>query len=174
MPNVICFPSQPNLVMSEKLKITFDEPQHGWVGLTISYGDVSVTIVASYTPHDSFLELTNALRNLLLYEGEATVIWNEEPAESEIRFSRKNEEVKLDVWYDPDHRRDSERGNNILKVTGSYKEICHPFWRALRDLQGRFTAHELDTRWHRPFPSKEINMLTAAIKNANSITESRI
>ena len=50
--------------MPDKLKVAFDDPEHGWVGLTLSRGGESVTITASYTPSDSFLDLTNALHNL--------------------------------------------------------------------------------------------------------------
>ena len=81
-----------------------------------------------------------------------------------MRFSISGEEVKLEVYIFSDHRRDYGRGERELEITGSYEEICVPFWRALRSLQGRFSAEELDARWHRPFPWKEIEILTAAIK----------
>lgn len=44
--------------MKEKLKVSFDNPEHGWVGLYINYGEEAITIIASYTPSDSFLDLT--------------------------------------------------------------------------------------------------------------------
>jgi len=62
------------------------------------------------------------------------------------------------------HRRIARSGEKELEITGSYEEICVPFWRALRSLQGRFSAEELDARWHRPFPWKDIDQLTSAIK----------
>jgi hypothetical protein len=151
-------------MMKQKLKVRFDNPEHGWVGLTISQGEEPLTIVASYTPSDSFLDLTNALHNLLCYLVGGVVTWHEEPAETEIRFSISGEEVELEVYFFSDRRRDYGRGERELVITGSYEEICLPFWRALRSLQGRFSAEELDSRWHRPFPWKEIDLLTAAIK----------
>jgi hypothetical protein len=157
-------PSQRALVMKQKLKVSFDNPEHGWVGLTISQGEESLTITASYTPSDSFLDLTNALCNLLCYRGGGVVTWHEEPAETELRFSISRELVELEVYFFSDHRRDFGRGKRELAITGSYEEICMPFWRALRSLQGRFSAEELDARWHRPFPWKEIDILTTAIR----------
>ena len=150
--------------MKQKLKVSFDDPEHGWVGLTISHGEESLTIIASYTPSDSFLDLTNTLYNLLCYRIGGVVTWHEEPSETELRFSISGEQVKLEVYFFWDHRRDSGRGARELAITGSYGEICRPFWRALRSLQGRFSADELNARWHRPFPWKEIDVLTTIVK----------
>lgn len=136
----------------------------GQCRLTISQGEESLTIIASYTPSDSFLDLTSALYNLLCYRVGGAVTWHAEPAETELRFSISQEDVELEVYSFSDHRRDYGRGERELAITGSYEEICMPFWRALRSLQGRFSPEELDVRWHRPFPWKEIEILTAAIK----------
>jgi hypothetical protein len=73
--------------MKSKLKVSFDNPEHGWVGLFINYGEEAHRIIASYIPSDSFLDLTNILHNLLYYPIEAVIIWHEEPAETELRFS---------------------------------------------------------------------------------------
>ena len=151
--------------MSAKLKASFDDPDGGWVCLTIECGEHSETIIASYTPGDSFLDLTDGLYNLLQYDCEARIIWHEEPAETELRFIRTKKVVRLKVWFFQDHRRDDGRGEKEFEASGSYEEICLPFWRALRSLQGRFSANELTARWLRPFPWKEIDDLTKAIKD---------
>ena len=151
-------------MIKQKLKASFDNPENGWVGLTISQGGESLKIIASYAPSDSFLDLTNALYNLRCYRVGSVVAWHQEPAETELRFSISGDEVELDVYFFSDHRRDYGRGERVLAITGSYEEICTPFWRALRSLQGRFSVEELDARWHRPFPWKEIDLLTTTIK----------
>ena len=146
------------------LKASFDDPQHGWVCLKIDCGDESASIIASYTPSDSFLNLAKALSHLLHYEGEATVVWHEEPAETELRFFRTKDLVRLEVWSFFDYRRGCGRGEKGFEVSGSYEKICLPFWRALRSLQGRFSNEELEARWHRSFPWQEINLLTREIE----------
>jgi len=45
----------PDAIMTPKLKVSFDDPEHGWVGLLINCGDEAMSIIASYTPSDSFL-----------------------------------------------------------------------------------------------------------------------
>jgi hypothetical protein len=146
------------------LKASFDDPADGWVGLTISRGDEAVTINASYTPRDSFRELADALYKLFLHEGEAKVVWNEGPGEDEMRFSREGDFVRLEVCGHPGRSREEGRGERLFEASGSYGEVCVPFWRALRSLQGRFTGEELSARWHRPFPSEEVDGLTALLR----------
>ena len=150
-------------LMQSNLKIAFNDLEHGWVRLTISSGVETFTVVASYTPSDSFLDLTNALHSLLR-DGQAKVMWNCEPPEYEMLFSSGGSDISLQIYEYSDYRRGNERGEQVFAVSGTYKDICIPFWRALRDLQGRFSAEELDSRWHRPFPSREIDLLTAEIK----------
>jgi hypothetical protein len=151
--------------MPDKLKVAFDDPEHGWVGLTFSRGGESATIVASYTPSDSFLDLTDALYNLSQYSGEAKVIWHSGPTEYELRFAKEGGVIRLAALEYPDHLRDAGRGELFFEASGTYDEVCLPFWRALRDLQGRFSEAELNARWHRPFPSKEIDNLTALLRD---------
>lgn len=62
-------------------------------------GEESRTILASFTPSDSFLDLTNTLHNLLCYRVGGIVTWNEDPAETELRFSILAEVVELEVYF---------------------------------------------------------------------------
>lgn len=150
--------------MAERLKVAFDDPEHGWVGLTIGRGSESVTIIASYTPRDSFLDLADALYNLYLYSGETKVIWHSGSTEYELRFGREGNEVRLEAWEYPDRLRDAGRGERFFEASGSYEDVGLPFWRALRNLQGRFSAEELNRRWHRPFPARELDGLTSLLR----------
>ena len=149
-----------------KLKVAFDDPGDGWVRLTVSAGSEAVVIIASYTPYDSFLDLVNALYNLFHYDGEAKVIWNAGPVEYELQFAKTGRLVSLAVLEFPDRRRGQHAGQASFIASGSYEDIAIPFWRALRNLQGRFTADDLNARWHRPFPWKEIDNLTLVLRTA--------
>jgi len=153
--------------MSDKLKVVFDDPGDGWVGLKLSRDGEVADIIASYAPYDSFLDLVDALYNLFLYEGEWKVIWNEAPVEYEVCFGRAGTLVSLEVLEFPDRRREIQRAQSRLSASGSYEDVAVPFWRALRNLQGRFTTEELNARWHRPFPSKEIDGLMALLRTAS-------
>ncbi|HSE24914.1 MAG TPA: hypothetical protein VLB68_24855 [Pyrinomonadaceae bacterium] len=153
--------------MSHKLKVIFDDPGDGWVCVKLSCGVEIADIIACYTPYDSFLDLVDALYNLFLYEGEWRVSWNEAPVECELRFRKTGNLVNFELLEFPDHRRELQRAESRLKAKGSYDEIAIPFWRALRNLQGRFSSEELHTRWHRAFPSKELEELTFILRSAS-------
>ena len=153
--------------MISKLKVTFDDPEHGWIGLSLNCANESVTIIASYTPTDSLLDLINALYNLYLYSGEAKVIWHSGSTEYQFCFCREGDLVGLVAYEYPDHLRHYGRGEEFFKVRGSYEEVCLPLRRALRSLQGRYSCEELNRRWQRLFPSEEINGLTRLLQEGD-------
>lgn len=144
------------------LEVVFDDPAAGGIRLVVRGGGESVEIEATYL-YNGFLELTLALHRLLFTQGESVVMWQAEPREYEMRFLRIEKAVYLEVEAFPDSRRSANRGERLLFVTGTYDEICLPFWRALRSLQGRFSEVELQARWLGPFPWNEINKLSAEI-----------
>jgi hypothetical protein len=113
----------------------------------------------SYTPFDSLDELVGTLHGLTTYEDRKAVRISEEPEISELRFERVNSTMDLVVC-----RRASiqhRRCRMLLNTRGSTLEMCLPFWRALRNLQTRFSEREFELLWHRPFPTSEMEQLTA-------------
>lgn len=149
--------------MTTKLKVAFENPNAGWVTLTINQGGQTISLTASYI-YDSFLQLTYTLHSLLFGQGQAIVTWLTEPVEYEMRFAREADTLHLAIHDFPDRRRSPFLGRPLLTLSGSYEEVCLPFWRALRALQGRFSEQELHERWQRPFPSGEIAKLTQALE----------
>jgi len=72
----------------EKLKVSFNEPEHGWIGLSMICGEQSVFIdAASHTK--SFDELVNALLGCLEDKGDFVVAWFLEPATAELQNRAK-------------------------------------------------------------------------------------
>jgi hypothetical protein len=150
-----------------KLHVSFDDPNHGWIGITVRTDDDpadahSFTDSMSYTPFDSFWELVTAL-NLLAAGGNVAVAanWFSQPTRHEFRFARVEDVCSLQILtftefvHQPTAR---------LTARGTFREICRPFWKALRDLQTRFPKDELERRWHRPFPHAELDRLTQRVR----------
>lgn len=147
----------------DKLKVSFGEPAHGWIEVTLQYGEASLGFSASYV-YNGFFPLAEALLRLQDASGEVTVAWQCEPAEYEFQFARHDDVVTLQVLLFPDTRRSVfDIPEPRLSVAGSYDEVCLPFWRALRQLQGRFPEQEWETHWQDPFPTRELEILTAAL-----------
>jgi hypothetical protein len=146
------------------LKADFGDPENGWVSLALEDETAEVQVLASFTPGDSLLDLVRALHALLQEDGERTVTWYEEPRETDLRLLKCGDEIELSVHRYSGRRRVPGVADVVLRASGSYRQVCRPLWRALRELQGRFTEEELRKRWHRDFPTRELQKLTEAIR----------
>ncbi len=145
------------------LQVRFDDPEHGWIGVEIYDNQIEVLRFDASDIYPSFHALVMALLTMRDARGEAIVDWMQEPAEVEMCFSTREEAVQLEISSFPGSARPLERGDAELVFAGTYDEICLPFWRALRHLEGRYTPTELELRWHSSFPHRELEMLTAQL-----------
>ncbi|ABC29892.1 hypothetical protein HCH_03128 [Hahella chejuensis KCTC 2396] len=148
------------------MKVYFENIEHGWVDFRLeANGKNQIHEGFSYTPYDSFLELVDALFDMKSQQWpvQKKATFNTEPYEYEFHFKKENEKVHLNIVGYPDHRR-MDKSETIYAAEGTYEEICLPFWRGLRRLQGMHSAEELDKRWQRSFPSSEIDALTRLLK----------
>lgn len=145
-----------------QLHVTLGGPEAGWMLLTIRNGKQWLEIYVSAI-YPSLFTLAEALLSLLTVQGEQIVTWTCEPAEYDMVFVRNGDTVGLNIRAFPDSRRSKFVRNSVLAASGEYSEICLPFWRALRGLQGRFTESELSERWPGRFPDQILSTLTATL-----------
>lgn len=145
-----------------KLSVTFGDPEFGWIDVDLRFGAETFSIEASDV-YNAFFPLVDTLLQLHSAPGQNIVNWTVEPTEYDMHFSREGEAVTLDIFVWPDLSRNSFRQEKVFSASGSYAEICLPFWRALRGLQGRFSAADLETRWQNSFPQRELNALTVVL-----------
>jgi hypothetical protein len=146
-----------------KLKVSFDEPEHGWIAITMSADDEQFMLIPSHTPYDSITELAVALNKILEGYSEATVRWNEEPAEYEFVFRVSEGALNLDV-YEVTTVQGGIRRNSVFNFIGPRDQLLISFWRALRELQGRYDPSEYERRWQEPFPTREVEVLTQRMR----------
>lgn len=149
--------------MSRNLKFRLSDPRSGWLNVSLNWLGGEVEWATSYV-YDSLEQLVTALHGRLMSDGRSVVVWTSEPTEFETVFMRDGESLELRVYRHPGHQRGADTGELLLAVSGDYAEICLPFWRGLRELQGRLAPQEIDLGWQRPFPRKELEGLTEAIK----------
>ena len=76
---------------------------------------------------------------------------------------KEEEEISLAVTLHESYKR-TDKFESVFSLKGSYDQICMPFWRALRRLQTKHTPEELNERWHRAFPTDDLNKLNQLIK----------
>lgn len=153
----------------EKLKVSFNEPEHGWIGLSMICGEQSVFIdAASHT--ESFDELVNALLGCFENKSDIVVAWLLEPAIAELHFTKQGETVTLEVTetlnvFDTSTYKVKRVTRELqLSVSGTYAQICLPFWRALQSLEAKYSKHELEVRLQDTFPTERLSKLTAQIR----------
>ena len=145
-----------------KLSVIFGDPEFGWISVSLQFGTETFTMEASYV-YNAFFPLVDTLLQLHTALSQNVVGWTVEPTEYDMHFSRVGETITLDILVWPDSGRSSFRQEKLFSVSGSYAEICLPFWRALRGLQGRFSAADLEKRWQNSFPQRELNALTVVL-----------
>jgi hypothetical protein len=73
--------------------------------------------------------------------------------------------ITISIRQFPDSKMNIEKSTLRFAADGTFSEICRPFWKAVRDLQGRLTPRQLAEQWHREFPSAAFERLTAKMQN---------
>ncbi|HEX8920683.1 MAG TPA: hypothetical protein VF766_04360 [Pyrinomonadaceae bacterium] len=150
---------------NQKLMVSLESPQHGFMSLRLSAEGESFVSVASYTPYDSLRDLIAALCDALAGDCERIVKWNSEPEEFDFRLYAREDSIQLDIIRYPDHRRLAKTASVVFTFCGPKLETCWPFWKELRDLHRRTARDEFDRQWRREFPEGELQELTKRIRS---------
>jgi hypothetical protein len=159
-------------MMNQKLLVSLESPQHGFMSLRLSAERERFVAVVSYTPYDSLRDLVAALCDTLINDCERIVKWNSEPEEFDFKLSAHDEAIQLDIIRYQDHRRLAEASSVVFSFRGSRLETCWPFWKELRDLHRRTARDEFNRQWRREFPERELQELTKRIRSLKRQFES--
>ena len=143
-----------------QLKVRFGEPEHGWMSVSILANEVELLRIDASDIYPSLHLLVDALSAMLDSRAEKTVDWTEEPNEIEMRFTRDSENIKLEISSFLSSFRPLNSSESDFAFVGTYDEICLPFWRALRSLEGRYLPEDLAQLWTEPFPHRKLALLT--------------
>jgi hypothetical protein len=159
--------------MNQKLRVSLESPQHGFMSLRLSSATESFVAVVSHAPYDSLRDLIETLCAALAGDNDAIVKWNSEPEEYDFKLAARDDSVKLDIIHYPDHRRLAEASSTVFSFNGSKLEACLPFWKELRGLRRRIAQDEFDRQWRREFPEREMQELTKRIRSLKREVESK-
>ena len=151
--------------MNQKLRVSLESPQHGFMSLRLSSGKESFVTVVSCTPYDSLRDLIDALCGVMEGDVDANIKWNSEPEEFDFKLVARGDSVQFDTIRYPDHRRSQKFSSTVFSFRGSKLETCWPFWKELRDLHRRTAQDEFDRQWRREFPESEMQELTKRIRS---------
>jgi len=145
--------------MSEKLFVSFNSPQCGYMSIGLRTSEHKFTTAMRYKPYDSLTDWLKTLSALIENEGAFTVKWNAEPEEFDFQVERNGEAVSLNVIRYQDHRRLDEAKENVFEFQGTTKDFCLPFWQTLENMRRDIETDEFDKNWRREFPHNEFEAL---------------
>jgi hypothetical protein len=143
-----------------QLNIDFSDPEFGWIIISVDNGVDSITIEAD-SKFNSFQELTMGLFVLTSEDNQFTVTWLEEPDVTEWRFTKFAEDIVFENWRLPF----AKTAELKMQFSGSFQEVCIPFWRALQALKNRWERAELEKSLEDDFPFIDLERLTAEIES---------
>ncbi len=152
--------------MNQKLKVSFNSPQSGWMSIGLKAGQESFVTAVSHAPYDSLRDLIQALSALLGGEKNLTVKWNREPEEYDFEWLQNQAGAELTVVRFPDHRRLKSKREVVFSHTATPLDLCLPFWTALRELHRDIEVDEFDKNWRREFPEAEMQAFTKLVRAA--------
>ena len=152
--------------MNQKLKVSFNSPQSGWMSIGLKAGQRSFVTAVSHAPYDSLRDLINALSSLVSGAKKTTVKWNREPEEYDFELRRNQTGAELTVVRFPDHRRIKSKREIVFSHQATALELCLTFWKALRELHRDIEVDEFDKNWRREFPEAEMQALTKLVRAA--------
>lgn len=145
--------------MTEKLEVSFNSPQCGWMSVGFSVGQKEFHTTTAHAPHENALtELLGILSELVDGVGalDKTLKWNRDPEEFDFVFHRTDGgKTLLEIIEYPTEDREERTGDKVFSYEGDTREICAAFYETFQQLFVEREADEFEENWRQPFPVRE-------------------
>ena len=145
--------------MGEKLEVSFNSPQCGWMSIGFDDGKSEFHTTTAHAPHELALpELLKILASLLdggSDRNDYVLKWNRDPEEFDFRFVRNGTEVSLEIYQYPTDERDASEKEMVFSHTGTVSEVCKAFAETFDQLYEDRNTDEFEFNWRQPFPYRE-------------------
>lgn len=145
--------------MSEKLEVSFNSPQCGWMSIGFDNLDSEFHTTTAHAPHEKALaELLRILSDLLEEnpaQNEYVLQWNRNPEEFDFRFLRTGDDVLLEIYQYPTDERETENREKVFAHKGNIKNVCAAFAETFNQLYADHDTDEFEFNWRQPFPFAE-------------------
>jgi len=117
--------------MNSSISVSFGTPIHGWLPVDFHCMDIHLLFDASNALNNPIEELENTITKLD-ENNSGKVTWWLEPGAYIFYFTRKGEDITLEVFETADLHNAKAKEELILTITTYYKQITKPFRAALR------------------------------------------
>ncbi len=157
--------------MANKLDVSFNSPQCGWMSIGFDDGASEFHTTTAYTPHLRALsQILDGLSSLLDAENEKdefTIEWSRNPEAYDLRFGRDGENVSFKMIEFPNFSRAESEGEIVFSYEGDVENFCKAFYATFKQLYAEREIDEFEENWRQPFPSKEYQEFQNRIKSSN-------
>ncbi len=154
--------------MSNKLEVSFNSPQCGWMSIGFDDGTREFHTTTAHTPHSQALsEILKGLISLLNAgnaKDEFVVEWSRNPEAYNLRFKRENENVRFEVIEFPTFNRLDSESETVFLYEGNTKDLCLAFAETFNQLYADRETDEFESNWHQPFPFEEYKNFQEKLK----------
>jgi hypothetical protein len=142
--------------MSNKLEVSFNSPQCGFMSIGFSGGGCEFHTTTAHAPHEralpELLEILSALMDENSQENEYVLHWNREPEEFDFRFVREDENLTLEIYQYPSEARETKNRELVFAHAGNVRDVCAAFGETFRQLYEDRDTDEFEFNWRQPFP----------------------
>jgi hypothetical protein len=158
--------------MPNKLEVSFNSPQCGWMSIGFDDGASEFHTTTAHAPHERALpELLQILSALLddPAEGREYVLnWNRNPEEFDFRFVKTGENVRLEIYQFPTEARLGDERELVYAHEGAARDVCASFYATFAQLYADKETDEFEFNWRQPFPFDEYAAFENKLKNYGS------
>jgi hypothetical protein len=156
--------------MPNKLEVSFNSPQCGWMSIGFDDGENEFHTTTAYTPHEKALpEILNGLSALLdrtKPTDEFMIAWSRNPEEYKLFFRRHDENVFFQVVEYPPSEDSNNEGEIVFSYHGNAKDFCRSFYETFAQLYEDRETDEFEFNWRQPFPFEEFRNFESKVKSS--------
>ncbi|HXG85401.1 MAG TPA: hypothetical protein VNI84_15375 [Pyrinomonadaceae bacterium] len=155
--------------MLDKLEVSFNSPQCGFMSIGFSDGASEFHTTTAHAPHERALpELLRILSALLddnSEQNEYVLEWNREPEEFDFRFFKGEENLILEIYQYPGEKRLPAERELVFAHAGNLRDTAEAFHATFAQLYKDKDTDEFASNWRKPFPFAEFENFERSLEN---------
>ena len=153
--------------MMNKLEVSFNSPQCGWMSIGFEDGVNEFHTTTAHAPHESALpelmRILTALRDETSQQDEFLLKWNRDPEEFDFRFVREGTDLLLEVYEYPTETRETAERELVYSYRGKVDSVYEAFAATFNQLYEDRETDEFEFNWRQPFPFAEFEEFKSRI-----------
>lgn len=145
--------------MSQKLEVSFNSPQCGWMSIGFDDGVNEFHTTTAHAPHATALpdlmRILTALADPTTAPNRYDLEWNRDPEEFDFHFVREGDKLTLEIYQYPTEEREAAERELVYSYTGPLHDVIAAFAETFDQLYEDRDTDEFESNWHQPFPYRE-------------------